>query len=178
MTNVEKSSRTGVELIWGLKATPTLRWDGNATFSRNRIREFTEYVDDWDNGGQQAFPLGTTHLAFSPGLIANSQLTWQPGNFTFHLVSSYTGKQYIDNTASNSRALNAWLVNHLKAEYSVQTRLLKKITCNLQINNLFNEAYESNAWVYSYILGGKRYAMDGFFPQAGRHFMAGVDILF
>ena len=178
MTNVEKSSRSGVELVWGVKATPSLRWDGNATFSRNLIREFTEYVDDWDNGGQQSFDLGTTHLAFSPGIIANSQLVWQPGVFSFHLLSSYTGKQFIDNTASEERILDPWMVNHLKAEYTLQTRLFKKFTFHLQVSNLFNKEYESNAWVYSYILGGKRYTMDGFFPQAGRHFMAGVDILF
>jgi len=46
------------------------------------------------------------------------------------------------------------------------------------VNNLFNEMYESNAWVYSYIFGGKRYEMDGYFPQAGRHFMVGVDFNF
>jgi iron complex outermembrane receptor protein len=46
------------------------------------------------------------------------------------------------------------------------------------VNNLFNEEYESNAWVYSYILGGERYKMDGYFPQAGRHFMVGVDLKF
>lgn len=178
MTNVEKSHRSGVELVWGVKATPALRWDGNATLSRNRIREFTEYVDDWDNGGQQALPLGTTHLAFSPGIIANSQLTWQPGDFIFHLISAYTGRQYIDNTASKERALVPWLVNHLKAAYSPKSRTFKKLTFHLQVNNLLNEEYESNAWAYSYILGGKRYTMDGYFPQAGRHFMAGIDIAF
>ncbi len=92
MTNVEKSSRSGVELTWGVKVARSLRWDGNTTFSRNRIREFTEYVDDWDNGGQQAFDLGTTTLAFSPAITGNSQLAWTPGNFSLNLISSLTGK--------------------------------------------------------------------------------------
>lgn len=178
MTNVEKSSRSGMELVWGVKALQNLQWEGNATFSRNLIRGFTEYVDDWDNGGQQALPLGTTHLAFSPGIIANSQLSWQPGHFSLSLISSYTGKQYIDNTASGERALDPWLVNHLKAAWSLKSRTFKTLTFHLQINNLLNEEYESNAWVYSYILGGERFTMDGYFPQAGRHFMAGIDIGF
>jgi iron complex outermembrane receptor protein len=46
------------------------------------------------------------------------------------------------------------------------------------VNNLFNEMYESNAWVYSYILEGERYKMDGYFPQAGTNFMLGVDFRF
>ena len=48
---------------------------------------------------------------------------------------------------------------------------------HLQVNNLFDAAYESNGWVYSYILGGERYRMDGYFPQAGRHFMAGLSVI-
>ena len=55
---------------------------------------------------------------------------------------------------------------------------MKQLKIKLLINNLFNAAYETNAWVYSYLLGGERYTMDGYFPQAGRHFMAGIDISF
>jgi hypothetical protein len=41
-----------------------------------------------------------------------------------------------------------------------------------------NEEYETNAWVYSYIYEGKRYKMDGYFPQAGTNFLVGVNIRF
>ena len=46
------------------------------------------------------------------------------------------------------------------------------------VNNLFDHEYETNAWVYSYHSGGERLKMDGYFPQAGTHFMAGVDFKF
>jgi iron complex outermembrane receptor protein len=49
---------------------------------------------------------------------------------------------------------------------------------HLIINNLFNVQYENNAWVYSYIYDGQRWAMDGYFPQAGINLMAGLDIKF
>ena len=49
---------------------------------------------------------------------------------------------------------------------------------HLQVNNLFDEEYESNAWVYSYQTGGTRYKMDGYFPQAGINFMAGITVRF
>jgi iron complex outermembrane receptor protein len=32
--------------------------------------------------------------------------------------------------------------------------------------------------VYSYIYEGKRNKMDGYFPQAGTHFMIGIDFKF
>jgi iron complex outermembrane receptor protein len=46
------------------------------------------------------------------------------------------------------------------------------------VNNLLDEKYETNAWVYSYLLGGERYKMDGYYPQAGTHFMFGIDFKF
>jgi iron complex outermembrane receptor protein len=39
-----------------------------------------------------------------------------------------------------------------------------------------DEKYESNAWVYRYILENREYKMDGYFPQAGVNFLAGVTI--
>ncbi len=176
MTNVEKSYRTGLEVQWGVRLLPPLHWDGNMTFSRNRIAGFTEYVDDWDSGEQRSDDLGTTHLSFSPGLIANSRISWSPGRLSLKLISSYTGKQYIDNSSSDERKLDAWLVNSLIVDYRLKIKSLKTVSLQLMVNNLFDAEYESNAWVYSYYYGGKRYKMDGYFPQAGRNFMAGVTI--
>jgi iron complex outermembrane recepter protein len=179
MVNVDKSHRRGIEMTWGIKILPSLQWDANATLSRNKIKDFTEYVDDWDNGGQQAFKLGTTDLSFSPGLTANSHLRWNTSKKAgLGLISHYAGKQYIDNTSDDSRMLNAWLVSNLTGDYTIKTPLFSEATFRFSINNLFNALYESNAWVYSYILGGERFKMDGYFPQAGRHFMVGLDLKF
>ncbi len=179
MVNVDKSFRTGLELQVGWKISQRLQWNTNATFSQNKIKDFTEYVDDWDNGGQQAFQLGTTDLAFSPNFVGNSRLVFTPvKNLNFSLFSSYVSKQYIDNSSNNGRTLDAYFVNNLKADYTFQSRLFKEITLNILVNNLLNEQYESNAWVYSYILGGERYKQDGYFPQAGTNYMLGVDFKF
>lgn len=179
MINVENSYRTGVELTWGMKLFHNLRWDANATLSRNKIKDFTEYVEDWDEGGLQSFALGSTDLAFSPNTIVNSQLRWSPGRMAgISLISNYVGKQYIDNTSNNDRILNSWFVNHLMADYTIKGSFFKELTFRLMVNNLLDLEYETNAWVYSYIYEGQRHKMDGYFPQAGRHFMAGIDIRF
>ncbi|MBN2635173.1 MAG: TonB-dependent receptor [Prolixibacteraceae bacterium] len=179
MVNVDESYRTGVELQAGWKATNSLQWNVNATVSQNKIKNFTEYVDDWDNGGQQAFQLETTDLAFSPNLTGNSQIVFTPiKKLNFSLLSTYVSKQFIDNTSSNDRVLDAYFVNNLNIDYSFKTGLFNEIVIHCMVNNLFNEMYESNAWVYSYILGGERFEMDGYFPQAGTHFMMGVDFRF
>ncbi|HKJ40451.1 MAG TPA: outer membrane beta-barrel protein, partial [Sunxiuqinia sp.] len=179
MVNVDDSYRAGIELSAGAKITRNLNWDINATFSQNKIKNFTEFVDDWDNGGQKTNNLGETDLAFSPNVIVNSKISYEPAEgLNFSLLSNYVGDQYIDNTSNANRNLNAYFVSNLNVDYSIKGLLFHEIKLHLQVNNLFNEQYESNAWVYSYIYGGERYKMDGYFPQAGTNFLAGIDFKF
>lgn len=179
MTNVADSYRTGLELMAGMKLTQKLKWDVNVTLSKNKIKDFTDYADDWDNGGQVETKLGTTDLAFSPALIANSQVNWLAAkNLNISLQSYSVSKQYIDNTSSADRKLEGYFLNNLKFTWQVLPKFVKELNLHLVVNNLFDVEYENNAWVYSYILGGERYAMDGYFPQAGINFMAGLDIKF
>ncbi|WP_321287134.1 TonB-dependent receptor [uncultured Sunxiuqinia sp.] len=179
MVNADDSYRAGIELAGGLKITRSLNWDGNVTFSQNKIKDFTEYVDNWDAGGQAAFSLGETNLAFSPNVIVNSQLKFKPAPaFSLSLLSNYVGDQYIDNTSSEDRKLDAWFINSLKIEYTSNCKFFDEVKLHLMVNNLFDVEYESNAWVYSYIYGDERYKMDGYFPQAGTHFFAGIDFKF
>lgn len=179
MTNVDNSYRAGLELMAGMKLTEKLKWDVNLTLSKNKIKDFTDYVDDWDNGGQIATKLGTTDLAFSPEMIANSQLSWIAAKgLNINLQSYSVSKQYIDNTSSNDRKLNGYFLNNLKFTYHVSQKFAKEFNLHLMVNNLFDTKYENNAWVYSYIYGGERFAMDGYFPQAGINFLAGLDIRF
>jgi iron complex outermembrane receptor protein len=179
MVNVDESYRAGIEIQAGVVVTKNLQWQGNATFSRNKIKDFTEYIDNWDTGEQETFDLGTTDIAFSPELVANSQLSFEAVNdLLFSFNSSYVSKQYVDNTSSDKRSLDAYFVNNLKVDYSFAGKVFDEIQLHLMVNNIFNEKYESNAWVYSYIFGGERYEMDGYFPQAGTHFMFGVDFSF
>ena len=179
MANADDSYRAGVELQSGIAISRNLQWHVNATFSRNKIKNFIEYVDNWDTGNQNAFELGTTDIAFSPEVIANSQFLFKPvSNFNIAFISSYVGKQFIDNTSNNERSLDAYLVNNLKLDYTFSSTYFDELVLHFQVNNIFNEMYENNAWVYSYILGDERFMMDGYFPQAGIHFMAGLNIKF
>ena len=180
MTNVDDSYRAGIELMAGLKLTEKLKWDVNLTLSKNKIKNFSEFVDDWDNWPAQIEnKLGTTDLAFSPEAIFNSRISWLAAKgLNIDLMSYSVSKQYIDNTSSNDRKLNDYFLNNLKVTYQVPQKLAKEVTLHLLVNNLFDVDYENNAWVYSYMLGGERFAMDGYFPQAGINFLAGLNIKF
>jgi iron complex outermembrane receptor protein len=55
---------------------------------------------------------------------------------------------------------------------------MKELTVDLSINNLFDERYETNGWVWSYLLGGERLQDCGYFTQAGTHFMTRISLKF
>ncbi len=179
MTNVERSYRRGIELMGKLTLTEFFSWDLNLSLSENKILDFTEYIDNWNTWSQEQIQRGKTDIAFSPNMVFNSLLRVSPvKNLTLGLSSQYVGRQYIDNTQSPDRMLDAYLVNNLQIQYTLKPAFADALTFSLLVNNLDNYHYETNAWVYSYLLDGERYAMDGHFPQAGTHFLAGVSLRF
>ena len=186
MTNFPGSYRAGFELSAGLHPWDRLNIDANLTLSRNRIKGFTEYIDNWDYWNdpetepyQYTRDLGERDLAFSPSVIGGSRITYEViNNLRIIFNSKYVGKQYIDNTSSEARILNNYLVNDLTIRYSFRTKLIREIGLSLQVNNLFNTEYESNAWIYRYYLGGEEYFTDGYFPQAGIHLYGGLTLKF
>ena len=177
MTNVPSSYRAGLELMIALKPLGFMQFDGNLTLSRNRIKSFVEYVDNWDTGGQNTIEHTNTSLSFSPELIASGHILLKPvKNLDISLLSKYVGKQYIDNTSSESRMVEPYFVNNLRISYSIEPALFDRIGLFFEVINILDEKYESNAWVYSYFYGGERDEMIGYFPQAGRHYMLGLSL--
>ncbi|MCB0811275.1 MAG: TonB-dependent receptor, partial [Flavobacteriales bacterium] len=180
-TNVPMSYRTGIELTWAAQLTQRLLWKGNATWSRNRIRNFTEFVDDWDSGEQLTFTYGETPIAFSPDWIAGSELGFtfwkkaEHGRADLTLVTKYVGGQYLDNSGSDARKLDAYLVNDLRLNASLQKLFgIPQVDVNLTVRNVFNELYENNGWSYSFVEGGSRQELVGLYPQAPRNVLVGV----
>jgi iron complex outermembrane recepter protein len=186
MTNVKDSYRAGIELQAGIKFLKRLRWDLNAAFSRNRIRDFTAYVDNWnywDDPDNEPYQyeeyLGETEISFSPSMTAGSMIDYEPvDDLHISLISTYVGKQYIDNTSSNERMLDPWLVHDIRLMYTFRTSFIREIGLQFRLNNIFCQEYESNAWVYRYIYNGQEGVMDGYFPQAPVNFFAGVSLRF
>jgi iron complex outermembrane receptor protein len=179
MENVKSSYRLGIEFNSTIELSHMFSWKANLALSQNKINNFTEYVDNWDNGLQNVNHLGTRDLAFSPNSVAFQQLTFAPcKHFSIAFETKYVGKQYIDNTSSNDRLLHSYIVNALRTEFNFKTKYVRLVTVDLALNNLFNEKYESNAWVYRYVESGQYNKMDGYFPQAGLNLMAGVTLKF
>jgi len=180
MTNVPKSYRMGFEYTGKLQLFKNLAWEHHATLSRNKIIGFVEYVDDWDHSEKQiTHALGTTDIAFSPTLVAGSNLSWVATKaLNLNFQSTYVSRQYLDNTSSVDRSLNVYFVSNFKFDYTLAQKLVKKWSFFASVNNLFDKKYESNGWVYSYYSEGTRQKEDGYFPQAGISYLLGMSIEF
>jgi iron complex outermembrane receptor protein len=169
--NVPKSSRLGIELEGGVSITPQLSWAANATFSRNKIDSYSEFIDDYDNGGQIERMFTDTDIALSPSVIANSILGFSDGGFTSELTTKYVSKQYLDNTQNDDRSIDPYLVNDLRLSYSfTQLNFARAITANLMVNNLLDAKYETNGYTFGFVAGGEQ-RFNYYYPQAGRNFL-------
>ncbi|MCK5775140.1 MAG: TonB-dependent receptor [Bacteroidales bacterium] len=183
MANVDKSYRMGIELTAGAQLIKMIRWDFNAAFSKNKIKDFTMFIDNWDNwetGEQDEVYIGTTNLILSPNTVINNIFTVTPfNNFNIGLVSKYVSRQYIDNTSYEYNSIDPYFVNDIKMSYSFSTNFFKAIRLHLDIQNVFSEKYETYGWVYNYTSGGIRgNDINGYFPMAGINFMTGITLEF
>lgn len=182
-TNVPQSFRSGIELMAGYQFTSWLRLNANATFSQNKIKDFTEFVDDYDNGGQQAINHGTTDIAFSPNQIYSANLHLVPfrhlhfwRHFSIDLIQKQVSKQYLDNTSNEHRIINPYGLTDCRIQFAIKTKMVKELGCTLALNNFFNKLYESNGYTYSYIYGQTFTTQNFYYPQAGFNWMMGVSI--
>ncbi len=172
--NVPKSSRLGIELEGGVSITSNFSWAANATFSKNKIENYNEFIDDYDNGGQIERNYSDTDIALSPSIIANSILGFSENGLTTELTTKYVSKQYLDNTQNDARSIDPYLVNDLRISYAfTNLSFAKGITANLMINNLLDEKYETNGYTFGFIAGGEQ-RFNYYYPQAGRNFLLQV----
>jgi iron complex outermembrane receptor protein len=180
--NVPESYRTGIELSASVNVTKKIQWSGNLTLSENKILSFTEYVDDYDWGGQWSTKYRNTSLAFSPAMIAASQWRFLPlKNASIDLISKYVSRQYMDNTENKSRSLDAFLVNDLRFSYILRTKKsgwFRQLNAGVLVNNVLGEKYEPNGYTYSGISGGVRSDYNYYYPQAGRNFLMQLTFAF
>ena len=181
-TNIKDSYRMGVELSGGLRLAPWLDWSGNVTLSSNKIRNFTEYVNTYQGGKelpQTVNELGTTDIAFSPNLTFGSTFDFHWRGFTAALMSSYVGRQYLDNTSARERSIDPYFLSDLRVGYAFHPSFMKEIALDLSVRNLFNAEYESGGYIYdTFINDGKRVNQLNYFAQATRNFMARLTLKF
>ena len=176
-TNVPNSYRLGIEIQGTYVFAKWLNTSANLSFSQNKIQSFTEYIDNWDNGLQNAVQHSNTDISFSPNIIGGATINFIPlKSTTLSLLSKYVSKQYLDNSETDARSLKAFYTEDVKLMYTIKNKIGKEINLIAQVNNVFNSLYLPNGWTYPYIYNHTLYTENGYYPMAGTNFMIAVNI--
>lgn len=176
-TNIPNSYRLGVELQGSVRFNNWLSASANATLSENKLRNFEEYIDDYDNSTQIKNNFKRSTIAFSPAVVGSAIVTILPfKNAEIALPGKYVSRQYLDNTGNKARSLNEYYVQDLQMSYTLRNKLVKETNFIFRLNNVFDKKYEPNGYTFSYVYGGDMYTENYVFPMAGVNWMVGVNI--
>ena len=176
--NVPNSYRLGIELQGKLQLADFVNIAANISFSKNKISNFTELIDDYDNGGTKSNFYKSTDISFSPAVVAGGSINFTPvKNAEISLLSKYVSRQYMDNTSQQSRSLNAYYLQDVRLSYLIENKLIKAANIIVQLNNVFNKKYEANGYTFSYIYNGLT-TENFYFPMAPFNFMIGINVKF
>ncbi len=196
--NSGKSYRMGVELEAAWQPVKWFRWDANATWSRNRAKDWTVTV------GDEAVNLGDTPLSFSPDFLFNNIFTFNYKGILASVQSQYVGEQYLTNTGFKSYVtqndygkevnvgmmLDDYFTTNLNLAYRFSLKKLgiKEATVGVTLYNLFSAKYDNNGWAapnFKKDATGKVIAYAnydqyeaGFAPSAPFNWMAHLSISF
>ena len=157
--NSGKSYRLGLELGTLAKVSEKLNLLGNITLSQNKNVDFK--IEE----NSTVTNLGNTDISFSPNIIANAIIQYKPiKNLQLNLNNQYVGKQYLDNTETQSLQLNDYFLTDFNAQYEFKIAK-QEVSLQFLLNNIFDKKYVNNGFVY-----------DGpyYYAQAGRNFMIGL----
>ncbi len=152
--NVDDSYRRGVEVDLEWRASPSWSLLLSANLSRNRISEWTQFYDVYDQRGAL---IGSEPIAYrdvppllSPEAIVNLGGEWRRGTSSLALIGRYVGDAQLDNTGLDEFRLPSYTNFDLRASVDLGRwwpAARPRIT--LFVNNLLDtdEQYPSG---YSY----------------------------
>ena len=176
-TNVAKSFRSGVEWEAGAYLGKKVSLTGNVTYSVNKISAFTQYVDDYDNGGQKEFQHSNSDIAYSPNIISSVGISYEPVQRLYlTLLGKYVGEQFLDNTSNANRKIEGYFISNLKVDYTIRELFVQEIVLGVSVNNLFNQLYANNGYTWGYYAGGVYTHENFYFPQAGINWLGKVTL--
>ena len=199
--NLDKSYRIGIELEAAWQPIDWFRWDANATWSRNRVKDMIVTLTDMTNVN-----IGDQPLSFSPDLIFNNIFTFTYQGFRGSIQSQYVSDQYLTNTGfkemtcldenGNETQETLMLKNHfntnvdLSYTFSLKKAGIKDITAGVTLYNIFSAKYDNNGWAAPQLIsengtvkavnmwGVRDSGAAGFAPSAPFNLMAHLSVNF
>ena len=176
--NVGESYRLGLEIDTKLFINPKWNLETNFTISENKN------IDFYYNFDGQLRGFGDTDLAYSPSIIANNILNFNPNqNLLISLRSNYIGEQYFAQINSPISKLDSFFINDLNIVYDMSVPgLSDNMKLKVLANNIFDVKYSNHGGYYTYDVmeNGRANTYEGtyYYPQAGTNILLALDIKF
>ena len=185
--NIPDSYRRGVEVSLAYKPVRFITVFGTGTFSRNKLKNYTLFVDAYDNSSdwnpvpQKEVFLKKSNLTLSPELIASGGFTVKPeANTDITITGKYVGKQYMDNSSLEVAKVPSYFTMSLDAAKTFVFRNNSKLRISFCVDNLLNRKYYSYGWIYRAVFddGSDDYIEKGVYAQATIHFIGKIQFTF
>ena len=141
-----ESYRLGIEIDAEIPIFKNLSVLPNIAISSNKNKDFVASRDG------ELVNFGTTNISFSPNLVAGNIINYSPvKNLQLAFLSKYVGEQYMGNVDSDVSKLDSYFANDFNISYTIRTiPTIRELVFTALVNNIFNVAYESNGYYYSY----------------------------
>jgi len=138
--NVGQSFRQGLELTGAYELTSALSATANVALSQN------ENVN-WVSDPLSSF-VDNTPIAFSPGAVASTRLTYAKKGFEATLWNQYVGKQYMSNEGKDAHSLPAYHVINARTSYTWNCSDVQRLIGFVEFRNLGNTSYAANGYMW------------------------------
>lgn len=175
--NVASSYRAGLEWTNVWRPVNGLQWYSTVTASQNRITDFGI-----------GFETEPADISFSPNFMASSVVTWEAVNrldsdgvgstCLLEWSARHVGKQFLDNTSSDARALDAYNVHDARVRWMWNRSNGSYVAVSGYLRNFLDAQYSANGWAYFYEWEGQEVSEVYVYPQAGRHGLIALEFSF
>ncbi len=177
--NVPDSYRLGWESSITYALSKKMAMHTNFTLSRNKIGSFDEVIPDYTiDFERKVIHHGQTDISFSPSFTGAFQILYKTDwGLEAEFSSKFVSAQYLDNTSNQGRQIPAYHFQNVRIAKEFHSKLWHRCTATIMINNILNHQFVSNGYSYSYIYE-KLVTENFYFPQAGVHFLSGIQFGF
>ncbi|MBN1352830.1 TonB-dependent receptor [candidate division KSB1 bacterium] len=170
--NAERTIHRGVEALLNVKPKNWLGVNTSLTLSQNYFAEFKQldpiYDAEWNLTGTKATDLSGNPIAGFPAFMASGRITTTFGVFNSSFQLQHIGKQYLDNTGSESRIIAAYTLLNATVAFKIPPIAgFEDLRFSLWVNNLLDVTYETAGYWYE-----EKYLM----PGADRNFFVNLEM--
>ena len=145
--NVGQTYRRGVEFDGNWRATSTLTIGGNATFSTNRIKSYT------DSSGDTPATFTNVQPLLTPRFLTSQRGEWAISrNLSVSLEGRYQSKAFLTNTDNRALMLPDYFVLDGSVRFNVAGQALVVRGANLGDTKKFSSGYDNGDGPAYYIL--------------------------